>query len=255
MTIAAWIVLAFSRRVLEAGLVKPSLVCTKQGAIKYFFCLISNFGSPFFLLMYFLEGGRFGVEDFFCKEYVDDNRLDLYILFTVQWINGKNVVDTFVAPYSSAKIVAHHIVVFMVVFSGICFEKVRLVSGVQASHIACMEFGSIFYCIHWYWPKPITCSFYYWLMSFSNCVAVLLLLYQQTLPCASTEFWPPYCWIFMFTSSLGLAYFRQEVAFKMTQSYGLFTMEERLMPSLIIRKDKKRPSGGPESSITHKKSE
>jgi len=247
---------AFCYVVVKSGLVKPSLVCSKLGEVKYLNSLLSNLGSPFFLLLYLLAGGRFGEDNFYCLEFSQNSKLDLYLLFAVQWINAKNVLDTFLTPLPSTTVVLHHIVIFMVTFSAICFDAVRQVAGVQASNIACMELGSVLYCLWWYWPKPRIGFIYYWGMTLSNIVAAILVAYQQTLRCASTKYWPPYLWVFMVVSAYGLIVGRQNVARKNVRPYGTTTIEGWLMPSFFSQKDLKTPAGGPKKgSISTEKSE
>merc|ERR1719320_720484 len=84
-------------------------------------------------------GGRgFGAEDFWCRDFSDNTNLDIYLLLTVQWVNGKSVLDLFLKPFPMPKIFYHHILIFLVTFASICC--CRRVAGVQAGNIALLEF-------------------------------------------------------------------------------------------------------------------
>jgi hypothetical protein len=233
-----------SNLVLRTGLVRPSLTFTGAGAKKYFYCIFSNVGSPVFILLYVLGGGGFATEDFYCSDFTDNTKLDMYVLFAVQWVNGKNILDTFAKPTPSPKILAHHILILIVTFSGIC--SCRKGAGVQASDIAILEFGSIFYCIYVYWPTTNLCRLYYWFMSISDYIFLILMASQQVLPCASTSNWPRHHWIFNLISGIILAFLRQHAAVTSMHSHGIPTIEKRLLPFLFrendiaLRVDKKK---------------
>jgi len=165
--------------------------------------------------------------------------LDIYLLFTIQWINGKNVLDLFLKPKPDAQIVWHHIVIFLVSFAAICF--CRNCAGVHAGNIALMEFGSIFFCINKYWPNNTTCRVWYWLMGFSNYAFLIQLAYEQTLPCASTSNWPPFLWAFTVVFGAVLVYLRQKPTVEAMRASRLWTVEDWLYPPYV--KDKKIPAG------------
>jgi len=233
---------AVSFVLVRGGLVKPTLVCSSAGNIKFLHCIFANFGSPVFVLLYFLAGGSFGADNFWCGNFSDDKTLDMYLLYSVQWVNSKNILDVILQPYPEPMIVAHHVIIFMVTFGAICFDGVRRVVGVQVINVALMEFGSIFYCVNWYWPNQSTCLLYYWLMSISNLAFVIFVGWEQTLPCANTNDWPPVLWVFMVLCGISLTFVRQQTAVKGMQAYGLWTVEEWLLPYYF--KGERIPVGG-----------
>jgi len=234
---------AVSYVLVRGGFVKPTLECNDHGTIKYMHCILANFGSPVFLLLYFLKGGSFGADNYWCRDFSDNTILDVYLLYAVQWVNSKNILDLILQPYPMSKIVAHHIVIFMVTWGAICFDGVRRVSGVQVTNIAIMEFGSIFYCVNWYWPNQKTCFVYYWLMSISNWAFLIFVAWEQTLPCANTKDWPPIMWLFMVLCAILLTFVRQLTAVEKMRAYGLWTVEEKLLP-FCFKKDERIPVGG-----------